>query len=322
MNRPSALFKILRGLIVAVTTPFNKDLSLDLGGMRALVDFYCQERVGPLIIGGSTGEFHALTIAERQRIVEVAVEQARGRLPIIAGCAHSGTQIALDLVRHAARAGAVGAMVTPPYYGFAGLEGLRRHYQIINDGCGLGVLVYFSTPVVPMVQDIIANPALFETLARIPNIVGLKDSTGNYGFYRDMSLRFKNRVAVIGSGGMGCYLWGVDFGSPGVLTGLGNIWPREEMNFMDALRRGRRAQALRFVIEKDRPYLDAWRAVGGRFYFAMVKALLDMVGLPGGPMRPPLLDWPKEKKPMLRAAMERIGLLAPRRRRPKRGRAR
>lgn len=314
MTRPQALFKVLRGLIVAVTTPFNKDLSLDLGGMRALVDFYCEHRIGPLIIGGSTGEFHALTIAERQRIVETAVEQSRGRLPVIAGCAHSGTQIALDLVRHAARVGAIGAMVTPPYYGFAGMEGLRRHYQIINDGVDLGVLVYFSTPVLPLVQDIIADHAKFELLARIPNIVGFKDSTANMGFYRDMSRRFKDRVAVIGSGGMSYYLWGYDFGSPGTLTGLGNIWPRVELEFYHALRRGRRAAALRLVIEKDRPYLETYlKIMGGRYYFAMLKALLDMVGLPGGPMRPPLLDWPQEKLPPLRAAMERLGLLKPRR---------
>lgn len=312
MSQTKKLFDALRGPIVAITTPFNRDLSLDLNGLRSLVDFYCEQKVGPMIVGGSTGEFHALTDAERRRLLEVAIEQAAGRLPIIAGCAHSGTQIAADFVRHADQCGAIGAMVTPPYYGFAGLEGLCRHYEIIRDQSDLGVLVYFSGPVLPLVPDIIADPSKFDRLAQISNIVGFKDSTNNYPFYRDLSLRMKNKVAVIGSSGMGYFTWGYDYGSPGFLTGLGNIWPRVEMDFWNALRRNDRKKALRIVNEKDKPYLEAYKVVGGRYYFAMVKALLDMVGLPGGPMRPPLMDWPKEKLPALRAAMERIGLISPR----------
>lgn len=309
MSKVRELFEVLRGPIVAVTTPFKSDLSLDLDGMRRLVEYYCQKKAGPLIIGGSTGEFHALTMEERKKILEVSIDQAAGRLPIIAGCAHSGTQLVVELVRHASKAGAAGAMVTPPYYGFPGFQALYRHYEIIHDECDLGVLIYFSGGALHLVQDIIAEPAKLAKLAEIPNVAGFKDATGNFAFYRDASMMLKGKIAIIGSAGMSHYLFGRDFGSPGYLTGLGNIWPEYEIEFFAALESGRRERAVQIVKQYDRPYLDALTIAGVKNYFAMVKAIQGMAGLPGGPVRPPLLDWPADKLALLRQRMEQIGLL-------------
>lgn len=310
MTTPEELRKKLRGPVVAVTTPFKPDLSLDLDGMRQLVKFYVQRGIGPLIIGGSTGEFYSLTMDERKAILEVAVEQSAGRLPIIAGCPHSGTKLALELVQHAQETGADGAMVTPPYYTYSGFEGLYRHYEIINNNSDLGILVYFSGAVLPQVQDIIANPSLLYKICELPHIAGFKDATGNHWFYRDVSIALKGKVAVIGSAGLGYYMWAWDYGSPGWITGLGNVWPEVEIEFWNAVQKGDRAKAQKIAFEKDRPYISFIKNKPKRYnYWAAVKALLDMTGNPGGLMRPPLLDWPKDELPQLRAEMERIGLM-------------
>jgi len=310
VTTPTEFRDMLRGPVVAATTPFSRDLSVDLDGLRRLVGFYCESGIGPLIIGGSTGELFSLTMDERKAIVEVAVDEAAGRLPIIAGCPHSGTQLALELVQHAQKAGADGAMVTPPYYTFSGFEGLYRHYEIINEESDLGLLVYFSGAVLHQVQDLIAKPTLLYQIGELPHVVGFKDATGNHWFLRDVSIALRGKVAVLASAGMGYYIWGWEYGCPAFLTGLGNIWPKVELDFWHALERGDRTAAQRIVLEQDLPYLSYFKGRPKRYnYWAMVKALLDMEGLPGGPMRPPVLDWPKDELPALRNEMVRIGLL-------------
>jgi dihydrodipicolinate synthase/N-acetylneuraminate lyase len=225
-------------------------------------------------------------------------------MTVIAGCAHSGSQLALEMTRFAEDAGADGAMITPPYYAFSGFAGLQRHFELVAEHTSIGIVVYFSGAVLSKVTDIVANPALLATLCQIPHLVGFKDLTGNYAFYRDVSLLLKGKVAIMGSGGMGYYLWGHIFGSPCSLAGIGNIWPQVELRFHQALADGDRATAERMVVELDLPYLAATRGS----YFPAVKAILDMVGLPGGPVRPPLVDWRPDAKRQLRETLERIGL--------------
>ena len=210
MTTPVEFREMLRGPVVAMTTSFNPDQSLDLDALRRLVDFYCESGIGPLIVGGSTGEFFSLRMEERKAIVEVAVEQAAGRLPIVAGCAHSGTDLALELVRHAQEAGANGAMVTPPYYTYSGFEGLYRHYEIINNESDLGIMIYFSGAVLHQVQDVISNPTLLYKICELSNISGFKDATRNYFFARDVSIALKGKVAMVESGGMERYRVSVD----------------------------------------------------------------------------------------------------------------
>lgn len=311
MTSPQEFREQLRGPVVAVTTPFRADYSLDYDGLSTLVDFYCESGIGPLIIAGSTGEFYSMTQEERKQVITVAVETADGRLPIIAGsCSHSGTHLAIDMMHHAQKVGASGAMITPPYYQFSGFEGLTRHYQMINDETDLGILIYFSGAVLHQVQDIIANPQLLLELGQIPNVVGFKDSTGNFFFLRDVSIMLKDKIAVLASSGLGYYMWGWEYGCPGFITGLGNIWPKKEIEFWQALESGNRDKAQQITYDYDRPYISFIKNTPARYnYWAAVKALLDMEGLPGGHMRPPLLDWPKEDLPTLRAEMVRIGLM-------------
>jgi 4-hydroxy-tetrahydrodipicolinate synthase len=297
----------LRGPVVAMTTPFNRDLSLDLGALRRLTEFYVESGVRTVIAAGSTGEFASLSDDERRQVIQAVVEEARGRVTVIAGCAHSGTQLAAELVKFAETIGADGCMITPPYYGFDGIDGLYRHYSLVAEASPLPVVIYFSGAVLPKVQNIVADPRLLYRLCEVPTVAGFKDATGNWAFQRDIALALKDRVAVMGSAGMNHYLWGHMFGAPCYLTGLGNIWPKVELDFFDALERGDRAAALKIVVDWDIPYL---KAAVKHNYFAAVKLLLDAAGLPGGgPMRPPLLDWPSDAAQDLRDKMTQVGLL-------------
>lgn len=313
MPTPEEFRQMLNGPVCAVTTPFNADYSVDYDGLATLVDFYCKSQIGPLIIAGSTGEFYSMTQEERKKVITVSVEAADGRLPIIAGsCSHSGTHLAIDMMNHCESVGASGAMVTPPYYQYDGFGGLKKHYEMINAESDLGVLIYFSGAVLHQVQDIIADPQKLVELGEIDNVVGFKDSSQDFFFLRDVSILLKDKVNVLASAGMSYYMWAWDYGCPGFITGVGNVWPERELEFWHALQKNDRARAQEIADTIDRPYISYIKGKGkGYNYWAAVKALLEMNGLPGGLMRPPLLDWPEDSRDELRAAMVSIGLQQP-----------
>lgn len=308
---PSELRSKLRGPVVAMTTPFRDDLSLDLDGVRRLTEYYVDEGVPTVIVTGSTGEFFAMSDEERRAVQKTVVEAAAGRMTVIAGTAHSGSGQCLALTEHAADIGADGVMITPPYYGTngGGFEMIKHHYDWVTSRSQIGVVVYFSGAVLWQVQDVLAKPAMMLELvdACHGKAAGFKDGSGNFPFYRDASLLLKDRVSVMGSAGMNYFFWGQRFGSTCCLTGLGNIWPQWEVDFCGHMERGEYDAAEKIVKEKDLPYLEVCKNTGR--YWACVKALQDMAGLPGGPMRPPLKSCTSEQREELRRVCTEIGLL-------------
>ena len=311
------LRKALRGPVVAMTTPFKDDLSLDLDGLRKLTDLYIEGGIKNVIVTGSTGEFFSMTDEERKKVIKTVVDHTNGKMTVIAGCPHSGTQLALELVKFSEDIGADGVMVTPPYYSFSGFEGIKRHYEIISDESNIGIVVYFSGSVLRfpevngMIRENWACPEGIKELAAIPNVGAIKDASGNFGFHRDITMGLDGenaQVTVMGSNGMGYHLWGHMYGSKCFLTGLGNIWPKIEVEFFNRLENGDQDGALQIVKEKEIDYLRVAKATGK--YWCCVKYLLDLEGLPGGPARPPLLDLTAEDKKAVKAMAERIGLLS------------
>jgi len=293
----------LKGPVVAMTTPFNRDGSLDLSGLRQLTAHYVQQGTPSVIAAGSTGEFYSLTDEERVRVIRTVVEDSNGRMTVIGCCAHSGTQLALNLAKECASMGCDGVMVTPPYYSFSGFEGFKRHLQVISDSADIGIVVYFSGSVLrfPVISEMIAErwtcPAELVELAEIPNVGAFKDASGNFGFHRDLIRGVDGPdglAAVIGSDGMGYHLWGHLWGSRSFITGLGNIWPKPESEFFGKLEAGDIKGATAIVADMEVEYLRATKATGK--YWSCVKYLLDKMGLPGGHMRLPLLDLNDEEK--------------------------
>jgi 4-hydroxy-tetrahydrodipicolinate synthase len=311
MMSPDVLREKLVGPVVAMTTHFKEDLSLDLDALRRLTEYYIQCGIQTVIADGSTGEFFSLTEEERKQVIKTVVDTAKGRMTVIAGTAHSGTDICLELTKYAQGIGADGVMITPPYYGYngGGMDCLKSHYDKITNKTDIGVVIYFSGTSLPLVRDILGKPSLMLDLIDSchGHASGFKDASGDYAFHRDVSLLLKDKVSVMGSAGMNYYLWGQMFGCPCFLTGLGNIWPQVELEFYDLLMNNRREEAIQIVQEKDLPYIAA--TVSTKRYWACVKALQGMVGLPSGPMRRPLLPITLEQAEMLRQVCTEIGLM-------------
>ena len=163
-----------RGAITALITPF-RDGAVDEAAFVALIERQIAAGIHGLVPAGTTGETSTLSHNEHRRVVELCVQTARGRVPVIAGAGSNATSEAIDLARHAKAVGADAVLVVAPYYNRPSQEGLYRHYAAINDAVQIPVITYN----VPgrTVADL-SNETL-ERLSTLPNIVGIKDATGD-----------------------------------------------------------------------------------------------------------------------------------------------
>ena len=163
---------MFRGSITAMVTPMREG-GIDEDRLRSFIDWQITEGSHGLVPVGTTGESPTLSHAEHKRVVEVTIEVAAGRVPVIAGAGSNNTAEAVDLARHAEAAGADGVLVVTPYYNKPNQEGLFQHYKAINDAIGIPIVIYNIPPrsVIDMSVETMAR------LAELPNIVGVKDAT-------------------------------------------------------------------------------------------------------------------------------------------------
>src|SRR5216117_2011308 len=163
-----------RGSFTALVTPF-KNGSVDEKAFRDLVDWQIAEGTNGLVPVGTTGESPTLSHKEHEQVVEWCVDQAKGRVPVVAGAGSNSTAEAVSLSKHAEKAGADAVLVVTPYYNKPTQEGLFQHFKAVNDAVGVPILIYNIPPrsVVDMSVDTMKR--LFE----LKNIAGVKDATGN-----------------------------------------------------------------------------------------------------------------------------------------------
>ena len=165
---------MFKGSNVALVTPFKND-KLDEDTYIKLINFHLENRTNGLVPAGTTGESPTLSHKEHERVIELCINEAKGKIPVIAGTGSNSTEEAISLTKHAEQAGANGALVVTPYYNKPTQEGLYQHYKALNDNCGIPIIIYNipGRSVVDMSVDTMAR--LFE----LKNIVGVKDATGD-----------------------------------------------------------------------------------------------------------------------------------------------
>ena len=164
---------MFKGSNVALITPF-KDNSLDEKAYISLIHYHLKNGTSGLVPAGTTGESPTLSHVEHERVIELCVKEAGGKIPVIAGTGSNSTSEAISLTKFAEKAGVDGALIVTPYYNKPTQEGLYQHYKAINDNCGIPIIIYNipSRSVIDMNVDTMAR--LFE----LKNIVGVKDATG------------------------------------------------------------------------------------------------------------------------------------------------
>ena len=165
---------MFKGSNVALITPF-KDDKLDTENYIKLINFHIENGTNGLVPAGTTGESPTLSHDEHQKVIELCIKESKGKIPVIAGTGSNSTAEAVELTKHAEKAGADGALVVTPYYNKPTQEGLYQHYKAINDNTSLPIIIYNipSRCVIDMTVDTMAR--LFE----LKNISGVKDATGD-----------------------------------------------------------------------------------------------------------------------------------------------
>ena len=164
---------MFKGSNVALLTPF-KNNKLDVDNYIELIHFHIKNGTNGLVPAGTTGESPTLSHKEHEKVIQLCINETKGKIPVIAGTGSNSTEEAISLTKHAEEAGADAALLVTPYYNKPTQEGLYQHYKAINDSCGIPLIIYNipSRSVIDMTVDTMAK--LFE----LKNIVGVKDATG------------------------------------------------------------------------------------------------------------------------------------------------
>jgi 4-hydroxy-tetrahydrodipicolinate synthase len=212
---------MLTGSIVAIVSPMHEDGKLDLENLRALIDWHIREGTAGIVIVGTTGESPTVSVEEHCSLIETAVKHAAGRVPVIAGTGGNATSEAIELAKFSKTVGAHSHLSVVPYYNKPTQEGLYRHFRAIAEAVDLPLIMYN----VPgrTVADMSNDTTL--RLAQVPNIVGIKDATGNIERAADLVLRAPRNFALY-SGDDGTALAFMLMGGQGVISVTANVAPR------------------------------------------------------------------------------------------------
>jgi 4-hydroxy-tetrahydrodipicolinate synthase len=216
-----------QGSFVALVTPF-RDGQVDEAKLQELVEFHVTHGTDGLIPCGTTGESPTLSHDEHKRVVETVIEAARGRIKVVAGTGSNSTSEAIDLTKHAERAGATGALVVNPYYNKPTQEGLYRHYRAVAESVAIPIVAY-------NIQSRTAVNVETDTLARLArdvrNIVGVKEASGSLDQMSQVILACGPDFSVL-SGDDNITLPLLAIGGSGVISVIANILPRETFDMV------------------------------------------------------------------------------------------
>lgn len=211
---------MIKGSMVAIVTPMNADGSLDIPSFQALIDFHVEQGTDAIVVVGTSGESPTVDVGEHELLIQVAVDHAAKRIPIIAGTGGNSTKEAIELAAFSRKAGADASLTVVPYYNKPTQEGMYQHFKAIAEAVDMPHILYN----VPgrTVADISNDTVL--RLAQIPNIVGIKDATGNIGRGSDLLQRAPKDFAVY-SGDDASTLALILMGGHGAISVTANVAP-------------------------------------------------------------------------------------------------
>jgi 4-hydroxy-tetrahydrodipicolinate synthase len=288
-----------RGSFTALVTPFRNG-SVDERAFRDLVEWQIAEGTNGLVPVGTTGESPTLSHAEHKQVVEWCIDQARERVPVVAGAGSNSTREAVELAQHAEQAGADAVLVVTPYYNKPTQEGMYQHFKAINDAIGIPIIIYNIPPrsVIDMSVD------TMKRLYELKNIAGVKDATANM-------VRVSQQRAAMGegfnqlSGEDATALGFMAHGGHGCISVTSNVAPRLCAEFQGACLRGDYAAALKLQDKLMPLHQNLFIETSP----APVKYALSLLGKMSDTLRLPMVSIGEKSKAAVRDAMVHAGLV-------------
>jgi 4-hydroxy-tetrahydrodipicolinate synthase len=291
---------MFRGAMVAIVTPFQGG-QVDEGALRSLIDFQIASGTHGIIPCGTTGESATLSFQEHERVVEITVEQVNRRIPVIAGSGSNNTEEAIRLTKHAKAAGADAALMISPYYNKPTQEGLYQHFSKVAASVDIPIILYN----IPGRTAVNMEPDTIARLAKIDNIVGVKEASGSMKQITDIIARCGDDFSVVS---------GEDFltfplmcvGGKGVISVTSNIAPRDMADLCNLFFEGKFAEAQKLYYR----LLPLCHALFYETNPAPVKAALAMMKKIGSDeVRLPLVVMSDANRERLKRDLQAYGLL-------------
>jgi 4-hydroxy-tetrahydrodipicolinate synthase len=290
---------MLDGVLTALITPFSRDDKIDREGLRSNIDFVVKGGVSGVVPSGTTGESATLTYQEHKDIIDVTVDCSA--VPVMAGTGANSTAEALELTKYAADAGADAALLIAPYYNKPNDAGMVKHFTTIADKADIPQILYN----VPSRTCINMKPDVVAQLAAHPNIVGIKEASGDLDQVSMIIEMTVDQDFVIFSGDDALTLPIVALGGVGVISVAANIIPDKINTMLHAFRNGKLDQA-RYLHRQLAPLM---RALFLETNPIPVKKAAELIGLAAGHLRLPLAPLSSENETKLIAELKAIGVL-------------
>lgn len=291
---PNTLREKLSGVIAFPVTPFKDNLTLDLPGLHRNLTKLLEHPISAVVAAGGTGEMYSLTPAEYSRVIELTTHAIEDRIPVVAGVGF-GQRLAVEMAQAAEKAGADGILAFPPYYPLAEADGMFEYYRSIGAATSLGMLIYSR-------DWAVFTPEMVERLTAIPTLVGWKDGHGDIRRLQTIIHRVGERLNWIGGAGDDMVAAYYSIGLRTFSSSIATVAPRLSLKLHELGEAGD-SEALAEVLDRCVVPLYAIRARRRGYEVSTMKAMMEMVGLNAGPVRPPLVNVTPEEEDELRTIL-------------------
>lgn len=290
----------LEGTYTAMVTPFSNG-TINESKLREIVEFQIENGISGLVPCGTTGESPTLSHEEHHRVIDIVIDSVNGRIPVIAGTGSNNTAEAISLTEHAKNAGAVAALLITPYYNRPSQSGIIQHYTEIAKQCDIPLIIY-NCPGRTSVNT--TSDTIFE-LSLLPNIIGIKEASGNIDQICDIIIRTDDDFTVL-SGDDSMALPILSVGGTGVISVTSNIAPRQMSEMVTAALSGNYETAQSIHSELF-PLMRTLMKIETNP--SPIKAAMNIMGMDMGELRLPLVEPDDQGKKLLQSILRKTGLL-------------
>lgn len=291
----------LRGVIVAIVTPFTEDEKLDELSLKRITSYLLERGIHGIMTTGGNGEGPHLLREERKAVTQIVVEAVKGQIPVIAGTAACSTMETILLTKDAAEVGADAAIVTPPFYFTLPDNCLYEHYERLVASVDIPVIIYNN----PLYTGNNLRPELIAKLADIDGIIGLKQSNADLGQLVEVIRLVGNKISIL-TGIDSQFYPSLCAGSKGIFSTAACVVPQQMVDLFNAFTKGNHKAAS--IIHMKLQGLNRFFEYDPG-YVAPCKEALIMLGLPAGPVRKPLPHLTEQQRTQIRQALSGLGLL-------------
>lgn len=291
---------IFTGAGIAIITPMNADGSINYQGLGDLIENQIANGTDAIIICGTTGEASTMTDEEHLESIRFAVEKTAGRIPVIAGTGSNDTRYAIELSKEAEAVGVDGLLLVTPYYNKTTQRGLIAHFTAIADAVNVPIILYN----IPGRTGVNMEVATVKKLAEHRNIAAIKEASGNISYAAKLIAACGDNIDVY-SGNDDMVVPLVSLGGKGVISVASHVIPKQMHDMVQYCLDNNFAEATKLQIE----YLDLINSLFIEVNPIPVKEALNMMGVNVGPCRMPLYEMSDEHKAVLRASLEKHGLI-------------